>query len=357
MSQEQCIQKIKVEADSKKLEQNETRDEFNLAFINIRKIFTLIFIHDIEHNQLLLGQKQRGALLGQWNGFGGKVERGLESIAESAARELEEEAFIKAPLFPIGFIQWVVFRSGDNDEDDNTIYPYRDIMVVFKAHSFEQVSSAESESESEPGVLTESRSTSMTEFLALSPSAEAHASFQPPVQAQASGRITEFKPSDEMAPAWWDINSLPWEYMRINHKVWYPFMLADRPYRGVYWYQTTRANVATDKDGAKKDNAQRENAQEVWVEDLKRRCFQFGTQPIGGKSSKSGDDGDTLNGYASQLGVSETCYSSTLSSAEQKNRQEANPQLKSEPTRNQYIDEEWLRTAIARAEHEWTLSS
>ncbi|KAK3822711.1 MAG: hypothetical protein J3Q66DRAFT_271635, partial [Benniella sp.] len=122
---------------------------------------------------LLLGKKQRGALLGQWNGFGGKVEYGLETIAESAARELKEEAFLSAPLFPIGFIQWAVSSPGEAT--------YRDVMVVFKAHSCQWI--------------------------------------DPPA-------------SDEMAPAWWDIDALPWDAMRINHKIWYPFMLADRPYRG-----------------------------------------------------------------------------------------------------------------------------
>ncbi|KAK3817911.1 MAG: hypothetical protein JOS17DRAFT_673978, partial [Linnemannia elongata] len=116
---------------------------------------------------LLLGKKQRGPLLGQWNGFGGKVEKGLETITESAARELAEEAFLKAPLFPIGSIQWVV---ESNPESSVKEAAYRDVMI--------------------------------------------------------------FQASDEMAPGWWDVDGLPWENMRINHKVWYPFMLADRPFRG-----------------------------------------------------------------------------------------------------------------------------
>ncbi|KAG9067138.1 hypothetical protein KI688_011919 [Linnemannia hyalina] len=73
-------------------------------------------------------------------------------------------------------------------------------------------------------------------------------------------RITEFQASDEMAPGWWDIDGLPWEDMRINHKAWYPFMLADRPFRGVYWYET-RTSV---EEGAL--NAQRETVKEIWKE-------------------------------------------------------------------------------------------
>ncbi|KAF9207314.1 hypothetical protein BGZ49_000729 [Haplosporangium sp. Z 27] len=306
-------------------------DEFNLTFLKIRKIFTLIFIHDIEHNQLLLGQKQRGALLGQWNGFGGKVECGLESIAESAARELKEEAFIKAPLFPIGFIQWVVSRSKDNEDngdndDDKTVYPYRDVMVVYKAHSLEKISNSGSGSDSS----------------------------QTPATTQAPIRITEFEPSDEMAPAWWDIDCLPWESMRINHKVWYPFMLADRPYRGVYWYQTKRVNVTTDQEGStKKSNAQRENAQEVWVEDLEKRCFQFGTQPIGERSLGS-DNTNVLEDFADRLGVSGKCYTSAKDKVEQEDKVEERQQSRYEPTADQFIDEKWLLSAIARAENEWT---
>ncbi|KAG0005566.1 hypothetical protein BGZ79_003811 [Entomortierella chlamydospora] len=324
-TQEQCIQQVN-KAESGNSERNDSReDEFNLEFLSIRKIFTLIFIHDIEHNQILLGQKQRGALLGQWNGFGGKVERGLESIAESAARELEEEAFIKAPLFPVGFIQWVVTRSGGNNHDDKTAYPYRDVMIVYKAHTLERTSTT-----AEPDSISASKS-----------------------PAETSGRITEFEPSDEMAPAWWDVDCLPWDSMRINHKVWYPFMLADRPYRGVYWYQTERVDIATTNrvDGTeKKTNAQRENAQEIWVEDLKKRCVQFGTRPIGGRLSDKSND-EALESFTKQVGVSGTCYSSIIDSVAEEKRQ-----LESEPTPNHDLDEGWLLTAIAKSEQEWMSS-
>ncbi|KAF9159371.1 hypothetical protein BGX21_008685 [Mortierella sp. AD011] len=325
-TQEQCIQQTD-EAESGNSERNDSgEDEFNLEYLSIRKIFTLIFIHDIEHNQLLLGQKQRGALLGQWNGFGGKVERGLESIAESAARELEEEAFIKAPLFPVGFIQWVVTRSGDSNYDDKTAYPYRDIMIVYKAHTLERTSTT-----------TEQDSISASKSL-----------------AETSGRVTEFEPSDEMAPAWWDVDRLPWESMRINHKVWYPFMLADRPYRGVYWYRTERVDIATTnrEDGTeKKSNAQRENAQEIWVEDLKKRCVQFGTRPIGGRLDKDNDE--ELESFARQVGVSGTCYSSIIDGVAKENAHNLKRQLESEPTPNRDLNEGWLLTAIAKAEQEW----
>ncbi|KAG0365582.1 hypothetical protein BC939DRAFT_498717 [Gamsiella multidivaricata] len=281
--------------------------EFDLKSLRIRKIFTLIFIHDKEHQQLLLGQKQRGALLGQWNGFGGKVEQGLESIIESAARELQEEAFLTASLFPIGFIQWVVSSSEETT--------YRDVMVVFKAHSINTITQPLSESGSSGASSSIEQETSKPR------------------------RITEFKASDEMAPAWWDIDRLPWEDMRINHKVWYPFMLADLPYRGVYWYEMTRISAAESAE-----NAQRENAQEIWVEDLDKRRFEFGVQSI----SKNAES-DDLKFYADCLGIQGTCYTTTVVGRQEKQSSNA----KVDPMLSRLLDENWLKTAIAKAEQEW----
>ncbi|KAI8350071.1 hypothetical protein B0O80DRAFT_428722 [Mortierella sp. GBAus27b] len=206
-----------------------------LSSLRLRKIFTLIFIHDKEHGQLLLGQKQRGALLGQWNGFGGKVEPGIETVAESAARELKEEAFLTAPLFPIGFIQWVVSSPGE--------VTYRDVMVVYKAHSCNLADPSTTSSQNAPATpISGSSSTPYPTDMDQS--------------QKAPERITEFKASDEMAPAWWDIDMLPWKAMRVNHRVWYPFMLADRPYKGVYWYQMTRA-VAAEARNSSRDMGRR----------------------------------------------------------------------------------------------------
>ncbi|KAG0248672.1 Nudix (Nucleoside diphosphate linked moiety X)-type motif 1 [Mortierella polycephala] len=286
------------------LVEHESRDAaFELSFLGIRKIFTLIFIHDQERNQLLLGKKQRGPLLGQWNGFGGKVERGLETVLESARRELQEEAFIQAPLYPIGFIQWVVESKAKNEPI------YRDIMVIYKACSI--------------------TSQDHSSIPALDP------------QGIQQEHITEFKPSDEMAPAWWDVDHLPWDSMRINHKVWYPFMLADRPFRGVYWYET-RTSVA---EGS--ENAQRENAKEIWVEDLSKRCFQFGDRVVGAPLRNIVQGHLEMRDYATRLGLSGACYFAADTEGEQ------NLGSNSDPVWNCRIDEEWLRTAVEGAEHDW----
>lgn len=46
---------------------------------------------------VLLGKKKRGFGTGRWNGFGGKVEAG-ETIEEAARREFREEAGIEIPF-------------------------------------------------------------------------------------------------------------------------------------------------------------------------------------------------------------------------------------------------------------------
>lgn len=48
------------------------------------KILTLAFVNRGE--EILLGYKKRGFGAGRWNGFGGKVHVGEETIVEGAAR-------------------------------------------------------------------------------------------------------------------------------------------------------------------------------------------------------------------------------------------------------------------------------
>ncbi|ORZ11407.1 hypothetical protein BCR41DRAFT_423610 [Lobosporangium transversale] len=341
----------------------DSRDvEFDLTLFPIRKIFTLIFIHDKAHHQLLLGRKLRGALLGQWNGFGGKVDQNLkESISESALRELKEEAFMIAPLFPIGFIQWVVSPASPSTFSDSLyeahhnqhrrMLTYRDVMVIYKAHSFELLSSNLSPS----SMTTISSSTT------------------PPNNGGNSNtcnnteRITEFEASDEMAPAWWDIDALPWESMRINHRVWYPFMLADRPFRGVYWYQVKLSALEGGIQEEKKaTSAHRETAQEIWIEDLTKRSVQFGTAPVSrgtahaygftdedqGKEAKSHKE-KVLEDYAKAVDVFGVCYNSTSTKLMSKEQELIPSEAFKEPTANPMIDENWLRVAITKAEYEW----
>lgn len=52
---------------------------------------TICLIHD--HPKVLLGMKKRGFGAGRWNGFGGKVNEG-ETVEEAAKREMLEEVGI-----------------------------------------------------------------------------------------------------------------------------------------------------------------------------------------------------------------------------------------------------------------------
>ena len=60
-----------------------------------KKLFTLVLIHDRPNGRVLLGRKKRGIGQGNWNGFGGKVEKDKDrDVVSSALRELKEEAGI-----------------------------------------------------------------------------------------------------------------------------------------------------------------------------------------------------------------------------------------------------------------------
>ena len=51
----------------------------------LRRLYTLVFVRDLENRKLVLGYKKRGFGMNKWNGLGGKVEKG-ESIIEGARR-------------------------------------------------------------------------------------------------------------------------------------------------------------------------------------------------------------------------------------------------------------------------------
>lgn len=58
-----------------------------------KKLFTLVLIHDRPNSRVLLGRKKRGIGQGNFNGFGGKIEKDRDAdVISSALRELREEA-------------------------------------------------------------------------------------------------------------------------------------------------------------------------------------------------------------------------------------------------------------------------
>lgn len=112
--------------------------------------------------QILLGMKKRGFGEGHFNGFGGKVEPG-ETIAEGAARELEEEAGIKCPdLKRTGQIEFVF--EGD--------------PCMMEVHVY--------------------------------------------CGSQVVGEPTE---SEEMAPQWFPLDGIPLDTMWPDDEEWFPTML------------------------------------------------------------------------------------------------------------------------------------
>ena len=57
----------------------------------MKKILTLAYL--VEKDRICLGMKKRGFGMGNWNGFGGKVEEG-ESVESAAVREIIEESHV-----------------------------------------------------------------------------------------------------------------------------------------------------------------------------------------------------------------------------------------------------------------------
>src|SRR6185369_10491820 len=126
-----------------------------------------------QHPRILLGMKKRRFGAGRWNGFGGKVER-VESIEESLMREVQEEAGIR-PLDAekVGYME---FEFENNDELIE--------VHLFKSASFE----------GEP------------------------------------------KESEEMKPAWFHIDEIPFDQMWPDDKHWMPLFLSGKKFKGKFLF-------------------------------------------------------------------------------------------------------------------------
>lgn len=73
--------------------------------VESKKILTLVLIQ--EARRVLLGMKKRGFGKGNWNGFGGKVKTGEETIEEGAKREVQEECgLIVSELDKVGILKF-----------------------------------------------------------------------------------------------------------------------------------------------------------------------------------------------------------------------------------------------------------
>ncbi len=123
--------------------------------------------------KVLLGMKKRGFGAGRWNGFGGKVEEG-ESIEEAARRELREEVGV-APLDmqKRGIIEF----EFEND-------PKKLEVHIFRIAQFE-------------------------------------------------GNPEE---TEEMKPAWYDADKIPFQQMWPDDIFWLPLLLDGKKFKGRFLF-------------------------------------------------------------------------------------------------------------------------
>lgn len=126
-------------------------------------------VYLLRPGEVLLGMKRRGVGVGRWNGFGGKLEPG-ETVAEAARRELFEEAGVTADdLRQVGRLTFHVASTGDR----------------FETHVF----------------TTD------------------HWTGEP-------------RESEEMLPAWFALDALPYDQTWPDDRHWMPIMLAGRSFCG-----------------------------------------------------------------------------------------------------------------------------
>ena len=131
-------------------------------------------------NQILLGMKKRGFGSGRWNGFGGKANLG-ETPKEAMVREFFEETSIQvADLSECGVIEF------ETVEDEN----------IIECHFFE-----------------------ITKWQG------------------------EPKESEEMRPEWFDIDSIPYEFMWPDDKFWLPLFLEGKKFSGKVLFQDNQIMI------------------------------------------------------------------------------------------------------------------
>lgn len=118
---------------------------------------------------VLLGKKKRGFGAGRWNGFGGKVEKG-ETIEEAARREFLEEAGIEIP---------VLEKAGLMD------FEFEGNPEILEVHIF-----------------------------------------------RAREHVGEPTESEEMAPAWFHRDEIPFSEMWPDDPHWMPYFFAEKKFQG-----------------------------------------------------------------------------------------------------------------------------
>ncbi|XP_076310773.1 oxidized purine nucleoside triphosphate hydrolase-like [Tachypleus tridentatus] len=127
-----------------------------------------------KQTEVLLGLKKRGFGKEKWNGFGGKVEPS-ETIEQAAKREIKEESHLEVDrLEKVGLLTFEFV--GD--------------PVLMEVHVFS------------------------TWFFKGQPHETA-----------------------EMKPQWYPINSIPFDKMWADDKLWFPLLLGDKKFQGYFKFQ------------------------------------------------------------------------------------------------------------------------
>lgn len=126
-----------------------------------------------KEDEILLGLKKRRFGAGQWNGFGGKVDKG-ESIEEGARRELKEESGLEVEeLSKRGIIE---FRFQNDPK-------------ILEVHIF--------------------------------------------LIKKFNGTLIE---TEEMKPEWFKIKDIPYDKMWTDDKFWLPLFLAGKKFKGTFLF-------------------------------------------------------------------------------------------------------------------------
>lgn len=125
---------------------------------------------------VLLGRKRRGMGLGKWNGFGGKIEQG-ETMRDCACRELQEECGLLACPDDLKAVGYLYFHQPSDPTWSHG-------GVIYFLHQWE-------------GIIS---------------------------------------PSDEMEPAWFSVENLPYNDMWEADRIWLPMMLSGHQIHGVVYF-------------------------------------------------------------------------------------------------------------------------
>ena len=137
------------------------------------KLLTLCFL--IENGHVLLGYKKRGFGAGRWNGFGGKVDVAHgETIEQGAIREMKEEAGIDVTSL---------------QNRGKIIFEFVANPVLLEVHVF-----------------------------------------------VATSHTGDPQESEEMRPAWFALNLVPFDAMWVDDQHWLPQVLAGKSVDGYFLF-------------------------------------------------------------------------------------------------------------------------